>query len=103
MSLNQTMRAVAWEGVPLSMSVVDMPMPTLTASTDVIVRMQAAICGTDLHVYHGVYGSTESSWGMGHEGVGLVEQVGDAVTSLEVGDFVIIPDLLVSGHVELEP
>lgn len=101
--LNQTMRAVLWTGIPYNVSVQTIPRPTIQNPTDVLVRMNAAaICGTDLHTYHGLYGSTTPPWVMGHEGLGIVEKIGDAVQSLEVGDHVVIPDTLSTGHLNME-
>jgi threonine dehydrogenase-like Zn-dependent dehydrogenase len=93
---NSTMRAVVWQGTPYSMAVVDVPVPTIQAGTDAIVRITtAAICGTDLHTYHGVYGSAEVPWIMGHEGIGIVAEIGNAVSGIAVGDHVIIPDSVI--------
>lgn len=90
---NATMLAVIWNGHPNNMSVERVPKPTIQNSTDVVVKIStAAICGTDIHVYHGLYGSQNPGWGMGHEGVGYVEQAGDGVRNHKVGDYVIVPD-----------
>ncbi|KAK5684603.1 hypothetical protein LTR17_027203 [Elasticomyces elasticus] len=68
--------------------------------TDVIVQMTlSAICGTDLHIYHGLEGGNPPRV-MGHEGLGTVSDVGDAVDTLKVGDYVVIPDSIASGHLE---
>ncbi|KAK5678011.1 hypothetical protein LTR17_027681 [Elasticomyces elasticus] len=69
-------------------------------STDVIVKMTlSVICGTDLHIYHGLEGGNPP-WVMGHEGLGTVSDVGDAMNTLKVGDYVVIPDSIASGHLE---
>jgi threonine dehydrogenase-like Zn-dependent dehydrogenase len=102
-NLNATMRAVLWTGIPYNVSVQDIPRPNIQNPTDVLVRMTAAaICGTDLHTYHGLYGSTDPPWVMGHEGLGIVEQIGDAIQTLRVGDHVIIPDTLDIGHLNMD-
>jgi len=99
---NATMRGVVWQGNPYQMAVVDLPRPTLQVGTDVIVRVTtSAICGTDLHVYHGVYGSATAPWGMGHEAVGIIDEIGNNVLGFSVGDHVIIPDSVGSGAVDL--
>lgn len=104
MSLNGTMRGVVWEGNPYHVAVTDLPIPTLQASTDAIVRIKAsAICRTDLHTYHGVWGSETPPWTMGHEGMGVIAEIGNAIDGLHVGDYVVIPDIMESGHYELEP
>ncbi|KAM3077575.1 hypothetical protein ACMFMG_006911 [Clarireedia jacksonii] len=93
---NATMRAVVWQGTPYHMAVLDVPRPIIQAGTDAIVRVTtAAICGTDLHTYHWVYGSAEAPWIMGHEGIGIVEEIGSAVSGISVGDHVVIPDSVV--------
>ncbi|KAH7124976.1 alcohol dehydrogenase [Dactylonectria estremocensis] len=69
------MRAVAWYGQPRCVRITS-----------------SAICGSDLHFYHGYGGSPNVPWGLGHEAVGFVSEIGDAVTTLNVGDYVIIPD-----------
>ncbi|KAF9695722.1 hypothetical protein EKO04_006324 [Ascochyta lentis] len=97
--LNATMRAVAWFGQPYNVSVIDMPVPSVVAPADVIVRItSAAICGSDLHFYHGFAGAANVPWGLGHEAVGWVSEVGSAVSSLAVGDYVIVPDNADDGH-----
>lgn len=88
----KTMRAVVWEGKPYEMVVRDVPRPKIKQPEDAIVRMTtAAICGTDLHTYHGIFGSTNPPWQMGHEGVGVVVKVGEATERIKVGDRVLIP------------
>ncbi|RWQ91481.1 hypothetical protein C8Q69DRAFT_482681 [Paecilomyces variotii] len=53
-ALNETMRAVVWQGQPFNISVLDVPKPIIMNQTDAIVRMsRAAICGSDLHIYRG--------------------------------------------------
>ncbi|KAK1499264.1 alcohol dehydrogenase GroES-like domain-containing protein [Colletotrichum tamarilloi] len=76
-----------------------MPVPTITNQTAVVVRINSsAICGSDLHMYHGFGGTPNVPYGFGHEAVGYVSSVGDAISSLEVGDYVIIPDNADDGH-----
>ncbi|KAJ5196388.1 alcohol dehydrogenase [Penicillium cf. viridicatum] len=83
-TLAATMRAVAWFGKTNSVSVIDVPVPSIINQTDAIIRITtSAICGSDLHFYHAV---------------GYVQEVGSAVSSLEVGEYVIIPDNAHSGH-----
>ncbi|KAH6617490.1 chaperonin 10-like protein [Chaetomium tenue] len=88
----KTMRAVVWEGKPYEMAVRNVPKPEIIHSQDAIVRItMAAICGTDLHTYHGIFGSSTPPWTMGHEGVGIITEVGHAVGHFKVGDRVLIP------------
>jgi threonine dehydrogenase-like Zn-dependent dehydrogenase len=88
-----TMKAVLWEGTPYQMVVKEVPRPTIQAPTDVIVRVTtAAICGSDLHNYHGILGGPKVPFQMGHEAVGIVDQVGSSVQTFKKGDRVIVPD-----------
>ncbi|KAL1626440.1 hypothetical protein SLS56_006844 [Neofusicoccum ribis] len=97
------MRGVVYQGVPFEMVVQDLPMPTIGNQTDAIVRITtSALCGSDLHVYRGVNGGTPP-WNMGHEALGYISEIGSAVSSLSVGDYVVIPDTANHGHLELEP
>jgi threonine dehydrogenase-like Zn-dependent dehydrogenase len=74
----------------------DRPDPTILAPRDVIVRVVAAcVCGSDLWGYRD-FGTGHERL-MGHEMVGTIEQVGDEVTGLKVGDFVISPFSLSDG------
>ncbi|KAF3797990.1 S-(hydroxymethyl)glutathione dehydrogenase [Colletotrichum gloeosporioides] len=103
MALNVTnttmMRGVAWFGQPYNVSVINLPVPAIVNQTDVVVRItSSAICGSDLHMYHGFGGSPEVPYGFGHEAVGYISSIGDSVTSLSVGDYVIIPDNADDGH-----
>ncbi|OHE93899.1 alcohol dehydrogenase GroES-like domain-containing protein [Colletotrichum orchidophilum] len=108
MSLNlswpaATMRAVVYHGTPFEMTVQDVAKPTIVNETDVVVRVTtAAVCGSDLHFYHGYMGGAVP-WTMGHEAVGYVSEIGDAVSSFAVGDYVIIPDTVSADHLEMEP
>lgn len=98
------MRAVAQLGQAYNVSVIDVPVPTILNATDVIVRINAsAICGTDLHTYHVASGSPENPYLYGHEAIGYVTEIGDAVQFLSVGDYVVIPDNVDNGHYTIEP
>ncbi len=71
--------------------VIDVPEPTLEAPTDAIIRVTyACVCGSDLHPYHDLEDTPEGRR-MGHEAVGVVERIGEDVTTLRVGDTVIVP------------
>src|SRR5215216_3212256 len=76
----------------------DRPDPTLKERTDAIVRLTAsAICGTDLHMVRGTLPGMARGTILGHEGVGVVEEVGADVRNLRVGDRVIIPSTIACG------
>lgn len=69
----------------------EVPDPVLQAPTDAIVRVtMACVCGSDLHPYHSMPAGDEGV-PMGHEFIGVVEQIGADVTGLAVGDLVISP------------
>ncbi|KAK9372833.1 chaperonin 10-like protein [Lipomyces chichibuensis] len=72
----------AWKSVP---------MPTIQSSTDAIVKLTStSICGTDLHILKGDVPTVTPGRILGHEGVGLVQSVGDAVSNFRPGDRVLI-------------
>jgi len=74
---------------PFEVRLVEKPDPELQAPDDAIVRIEATgVCGSDLHIYHGRI-AIEPGFTIGHEYVGRVEQAGDAVTSVKVGDRVL--------------
>ncbi|GAA4749230.1 zinc-dependent alcohol dehydrogenase family protein [Gordonia alkaliphila] len=82
------MRAVMMYG-PGDVRIDDVDEPTLTRPTDAIIRVtDTCICGSDLWPYRGFNKITEPAR-MGHEYLGIVEQIGDAVTDLAVGDHVV--------------
>ncbi|KAL3483503.1 GroES-like protein [Aspergillus germanicus] len=102
--MSDLMRSVAQLGQPFNVSVINQPIPTVLHATDAIVRINAsAICGSDLHNYRVASGSEDQPYLYGHEGIGHVVEVGDAVQYLNVGDYVVIPDNLDNGHWTLEP
>lgn len=66
--------------------------PRLEADTDIIVKMNlCAICGSDLHIYHGHGFSEDTGYCVGHEAVGEVVETGRAVRRLRAGDRVMLP------------
>ncbi len=83
------MRAAIFRG-PGTIAVEDRPRPEIVEPTDAVVRVVlACVCGSDLWFYRGI--SDLPHGGVGHEFIGVVDEIGDAVTDLEVGDFVISP------------
>ena len=84
------MKALVYEG-PGRRSLRERPPPGLQAPGDAIVQVtKTTICGTDLHILKGDVPSCAPGRILGHEGVGVVEQVGDAVTAFKSGDHVLI-------------
>lgn len=68
-----------------------MPKPTITAPTDAIVRISnTTICGTDLHIMKGDVPTVLAGRILGHEGTGIIDAIGSGVSSLKVGDRVLI-------------
>ncbi len=84
------MKALVYLG-PHTKALQDRPRPVLDAPTDAIVRMtRTTICGTDLHILEGDVPGCEPGRILGHEGIGVVEAVGSAVTAFKAGDAVLI-------------
>jgi threonine dehydrogenase-like Zn-dependent dehydrogenase len=92
------MKAVVFQGIG-DIGLKDVPDPVIKYSTDAIVRITAsAICGTDLHMIRGTLGPMEPGTILGHEAVGIVEQVGSNVRNLQPGDRVVIPSTIACGY-----
>ena len=84
------MKALVYQGVHKK-ALEERPKPTLGAPTDAIVRVtRTTICGTDLHILKGDVATCLPGRILGHEGVGVVDAVGEAVTTFKVGDAVLI-------------
>ena len=92
------MRALTWQGLG-DVRVENVPDPVLQDPTDAIVRVTStAICGSDLHLY-GVLGPyMHKNDVLGHEFMGIVEEVGSEVSSLKPGDRVVVPFVIACGH-----
>ncbi|GIG40833.1 zinc-dependent alcohol dehydrogenase [Cellulomonas phragmiteti] len=85
------MRAMAYRG-PYKVRVEEKDVPGIEHPNDAVVRVvRAAICGSDLHLYHGMMPDTRIGHTFGHEFVGVVEKVGPSVQNLQVGDRVMVP------------
>ncbi len=84
-----TMKAAIFKGAG-QISVEDRPKPELQSPTDLVMRVvMTCVCGSDLWYFRGQSKHDES--GIGHEAIGVVEQVGTAVTTVAPGDLVIVP------------
>ena len=80
--------------------VIDTPDPAIQAATDAVVRVtRACVCGSDLHPYHSLAPKTEGA-PIGHEFIGVVEEIGADVTTVTPGDFVIAPFAVSCGACE---
>src|SRR5476651_607632 len=85
-----TMKALVYGG-PGKRALKDCPKPQITAPTDAIVRItKTTICGSDLHILKGDVPTVEVGRILGHEGVGIIDQVGKNVSGFKVGDRVVI-------------
>ena len=91
------MKAVVFHAVD-DIRIDDVPEPTLQQPLDAIVRLTAsAICGTDLHFVRGSFEGMKPGTVLGHEGVGIVEQVGSKVRNFVPGDRVVICSTIACG------
>ena len=94
----KSMKALTYRG-PGQRSWEDRPRPKVQAATDAIVRVTTTtICGTDLHILKGDLPAVESGRILGHEGVGVIEEVGSNVTAFKRGDRVIISCVTSCGY-----
>jgi threonine dehydrogenase-like Zn-dependent dehydrogenase len=85
------MRAMVYRG-PYKIRVEEKDIPRIEHPNDAIVRVTlAAICGSDLHLYHGMMPDTRVGTTFGHEFIGVVEEVGSSVQNLKRGDRVMVP------------
>ena len=91
------MLAMNYRG-PYRVRVDHKPMPEILHPEDAIVRVtRSCICGSDLHLYHGLVPDTRVGTTFGHEFIGVVEEVGSSVHNLKVGDNVLVPFNIACG------
>jgi len=94
------MLAMNYRG-PYRVRVDEKPMPAILHPEDAIVRVtRSCICGSDLHLYHGMVPDTRVGTTFGHEFCGIVEQVGPEVRNLKPGDHVLVPFNIACGKCE---
>jgi threonine dehydrogenase-like Zn-dependent dehydrogenase len=92
------MKAVAWHGKQ-DVRVDTVPDPSIEQPTDAIVRITSSgICGSDLHLYNVLGPFIDAGDILGHEPMGIVEEVGSEVTHIAPGDRVVIPFNISCGH-----
>jgi alcohol dehydrogenase len=85
------MKALVYHG-PGQKSWEEVPDATIKEPTDVVVRVDTTtICGTDLHILHGDVAAVTDGRILGHEAVGTVTEVGEAIKGFSVGDRVLVP------------
>jgi threonine dehydrogenase-like Zn-dependent dehydrogenase len=91
------MKALVFHGIG-DIRLDDVDDPEIGDETDVMLQITAsAICGTDLHLVRGTLGDMEPGIILGHEGVGVIAEVGRNVRNLRVGDRVVIPSSIACG------
>ncbi|WP_201467774.1 zinc-dependent alcohol dehydrogenase [Janibacter melonis] len=92
------MRALTWQGTR-DVQVVDVPDPRIQEPTDAVIKVTStAICGSDLHLYEPLGPFLAQGDVLGHETMGVVEEVGAEVTHIKPGDRVVIPFNISCGH-----
>jgi threonine dehydrogenase-like Zn-dependent dehydrogenase len=92
------MKAVTWQG-KRDVRVETVPDPRIEEPTDAIVRVTSSgICGSDLHLYEVLGAFIDPGDVLGHEPMGIVEEVGREVTGIAPGDRVVIPFNISCGH-----
>lgn len=90
METGDLIQATVWDGKN-QVKVVKMPMPRVVDPGDVIVKITGStICGSDLHLYHGVIPQLQKGDVLGHECCGVVESVGPEANKVKVGDRVVV-------------
>jgi S-(hydroxymethyl)glutathione dehydrogenase/alcohol dehydrogenase len=92
------MKAVTWQG-KRDVRVEDVPDPKIEEASDAIIRVTSTnICGSDLHLYEVLGAFMGEGDVLGHEAMGIVEEVGDEVTAIKPGDRVVIPFQMSCGN-----
>ena len=92
------MKALTWHGNH-DVRVDNVPDPKIQEPTDAIIKVtSSAICGSDLHLYEVLGPFIDPGDILGHEPMGIVEEVGSEVSHIKVGDRVVIPFNIVCGH-----
>ncbi|MGZ9733747.1 zinc-dependent alcohol dehydrogenase family protein [Flavobacterium sp. GNP002] len=96
----KTMKALVYDG-PGKIQLKDVPLPKIEKPTDVLVKiLKTTICGTDLGILHGKTPSVKPGTTLGHEGVGIIEEIGTSVRNFKKGDHVIISCITSDGSCE---
>ncbi|MCK8486594.1 glutathione-dependent formaldehyde dehydrogenase [Paenibacillus sp. MBLB2552] len=92
------MKAVTYQGIK-NVTVKEVPAPKIEKPDDMIIKITStAICGSDLHLIHGMIPNLQEDYIIGHEPMGIVEEVGPDVNHLKKGDRVIIPFTIACGE-----
>jgi len=92
------MKAVTWHGKQ-DVRVDNVPDPSIQEPNDAIVRITTTnICGSDLHLYNVLGPYIDAGDILGHEPMGIVEEVGPEITNITPGDRVVLPFNISCGH-----
>jgi threonine dehydrogenase-like Zn-dependent dehydrogenase len=92
------MKALTWQGVE-NVAIADVPDPAIEKPTDAIIKVTSTgLCGSDLHLYKVLGAFIDSGDVLGHEPMGIVEEVGAEVDHIAKGDRVVIPFNISCGH-----
>jgi threonine dehydrogenase-like Zn-dependent dehydrogenase len=92
------MRAITWQG-KRNVQVESVPDPRIEEPTDAIIRVTSSgLCGSDLHLYEVLSPFMEPGDILGHEPMGVVEEVGSEVTQVAPGDRVVVPFNIACGR-----
>lgn len=92
------MKALCWHGTG-DVRVDNVPDPKIVDPGDVVIRVTStAICGSDLHLYDGFMPTMQPGDVLGHEPMGIVEEVGRDVKKLKKGDRIVVPFTIACGH-----
>ncbi|MGY3053716.1 alcohol dehydrogenase [Pedobacter sp. UYEF25] len=94
------MKALVYGG-PGKIALQEVSKPVIEKQTDALVKiLKTTICGTDLGILHGKTPSVKAGTTLGHEGVGIIEEVGTSVVNFKKGDHVIISCITADGTCE---
>lgn len=92
------MKAIVYDGIN-DVKVKEVKDPTIEKSDDIVVKVTSTtICGSDLHLIHGMVPNMPRGFILGHETMGIVEEVGKDVSKIKKGDRVIVPFPISCGH-----
>jgi threonine dehydrogenase-like Zn-dependent dehydrogenase len=92
------MLAMNYRG-PYRVRIEEKPYPEILHPNDAIVKViRSCICGSDLHLYHGLVPDTRVGTTFGHEFIGIVEETGESVQKLKRGDMVMVPFNIACGQ-----
>lgn len=95
---NQMMKALIWDGKN-TVKLVDTPRPKIIDDGDVILKVTGStICGSDLHLFHGIVPELQKGDILGHEFCGVVDQVGPKVSRVKPGDRVVASFQIACGE-----